>query len=57
MDFTGSAMTLDPSKDFLNPLVPSNQYKAFKPRSFPRRIVLRYFPAANTELEGSPACQ
>ena len=57
MDFTGSAMTLDPSKDFLNPLVPSYQYETFKPRSFPRRIVLRYFPIKNAELEGSPACR
>jgi len=55
-DFTGAAMTLDPSKDFLNPLVPSYEYESFKARGFPRRIVLRYFLASRASLEGSPAC-
>ncbi|MCC6468918.1 MAG: hypothetical protein IT563_11420, partial [Alphaproteobacteria bacterium] len=55
-DFTGQAMTYDPNTYTFNPLVPSTQYEAFKPRSFPRRIVLRYFPTANKELEGAPPC-
>lgn len=57
LDFTGQAMTYDPNRFTFDPLVPSTRYEAFKPRSFPRRIVLRYFPAKNTELEGPPACQ
>jgi hypothetical protein len=57
LDFTGQAMTLDPNRYTFDPLVPSTVYEAFKPRSFPRRIVLRYFPAANKELEGGPACR
>lgn len=56
-DFTGAAMTLDPSKDFLNPLVPSYEYESFRRRGFPRRIVLRYFLASRKNLEGKPACE
>lgn len=57
LDFTGQAMTYDPNRDTLNPLIPSYVYEPIKPRSFPRRIVLRYFPASNKALEGKPACQ
>jgi hypothetical protein len=56
MDFTGQAMTLDPNRDATNPLVPSYVYEPMKPRSFPRRIVLRLFPASNKQLVGQPAC-
>lgn len=56
MDFTGQAMTLDPNRDATNPLVPSYVYEPTRPRSFPRRIVLRLFPAANKQLVGQPAC-
>lgn len=56
MDFTGAAMTLDPSKDFLDPRLPSYEYETFKRRAFPRRIVLRYFPAAEKELAGPAPC-
>lgn len=57
MDFTGAAMTLNPSKDVFDPRVPSTEYETFKRRAFPRRIVLRYFPAAEKELAGPPACE
>jgi hypothetical protein len=57
MDFTGAAMTLDPSKDFFDPRLPSYEYETFKRRAFPRRIVLRYFPVAEAELAGPPACE
>jgi hypothetical protein len=57
MDFTGAAMTLNPSKDFLDPRLPSYEYETFKRRAFPRRIVLRYFPAAEKELAGPPPCK
>lgn len=56
LDFTGQAMTLDPNRDATNPLVPSYVYEPTKPRSFPRRIVLRLFPASNTQLAGQAAC-
>jgi len=56
LDFTGQAMTLDPNRDATNPLVPSYVYEPTKPRSFPRRIVLRLFPTSNTQLAGQPAC-
>ncbi len=56
-DFTGTAMTLDPSKDFLDPRLPSTEYETFKRRTFPRRIVLRYFPAAEKELAGPAPCE
>ena len=56
MDFTGAAMTLDPSKDVFNPGVPSTEYETFKRRAFPRRIVLRYFPAAEKDLAGPAPC-
>ncbi|MCK6449558.1 MAG: hypothetical protein L6R19_01665 [Alphaproteobacteria bacterium] len=54
--FDGAAMTLDPSKDFLDPRLPSYEYETFKRRAFPRRIVLRYFPTAEKELAGPAPC-
>ena len=56
MDFTGAAMTLNTNKDFFDPRVPSYEYETFKRRAFPRRIVLRYFPAANAALKGPTPC-
>jgi hypothetical protein len=57
LDFAGQAMTLDPNRDSFDPRVPSTAYEAFKPRSFPRRIVLRYFASANAALEGTAPCR
>ncbi|MGQ0675462.1 MAG: hypothetical protein ACT4N4_05165, partial [Rhodospirillales bacterium] len=57
MDFTGAALRYDPNRDTTDPRVPSYEYTLYSRRSVPKRIVLRWFPAADKSLEGPAPCR
>ena len=56
MDYTGAAMRYDPTRDTIDPRIPSTEYTLYSRRSVPKRIVLRWFAAADKSLEGPPPC-